>query len=486
MKRYAPILVLVVLANVLAIAWLLMRQPALEEGETSIGKVLVADNTREAARYDLSDRGRDLNVVLVSMDALRYDSTGISGNTEGLTPNLDAFAEEAVVFHDAVSAAPWTLPSHMSVWTARWPSVHGVTNKLKLLAQEQMVETSLSPGIQTYPDMLIREGWTAAGFTGGAGVQSRYGFGRDFEIYVDDRYFGGMDYSVPSAMDWLEENRSSRFFMFLHGYDSHGQYELPESVRSSIADYSGTLDGGIEEQARFREQGLDAIENPGDMASLEGALGPEDTDYLKSVYNLKVRQADERLGRFMSYLRSSGLLENTVVAVISDHGDEFMEHGGLDHGATLYEEQLHVVMAVRFPGYARTHDIQETVRTVDLFPTLFDAMGLPPITGVDGVSLLPLLRGEKLELTAFAETDYRLYVHHRMLRQGDYKLILDLLDGGRELYNLSADPQEQNDLSSTDPRRTYEMEQALRRWMERTRTNPQDYLGVRQKPIDIF
>ena len=202
MKRTAPLIVLVVLANVLAIAWLLLRQP--EEGSIGSGglsAVLLSDNTMEAARYDLSDR-ENLNVVLVSMDALRYDTTGLGGNAAGLTPNLDAFADEAVVFHNAVTAAPWTLPSHMSVWTARWPSVHGVTNKLKLLAQDQMVETSLSPGIQTYPDVLIQEGFVAGGFTGGAGVQGRYGFGRGFDTYLDDRYFGGTDYSLPVALEW--------------------------------------------------------------------------------------------------------------------------------------------------------------------------------------------------------------------------------------------------------------------------------------------
>ncbi len=486
MKRTAPLFVLVVLANVLVIAWLLLRQPG-EEVDTTGGlsSALLADNTMEAARYDLSDR-ENLNVVLVSMDALRYDATGLGGSSAGLTPNMDAFADEAVVFHNAVTAAPWTLPSHMSVWTARWPSVHGVTNKLKLLAQDQMVETSLSPGIQTYPDVLIQEGFVAGGFTGGAGVQGRYGFGRGFDTYLDDRYFGGTDYSLPAALEWLGNHRGERIFLFLHGYDAHGQFDLAEGARGSLEGYAGSLDGTIDEQARLREQGLDAIENPGDLASLEGVLDAADAAFLRQVYDQKVRQADERLGQFMGQLRSMGLLDNTVVALISDHGDEFMEHGGVDHGATLYEEQLHVVMAIRFPGYARRHDVQEVVRTVDLFPTIFDSMGVAGPTGVDGVSLLPLLRGQKLEVDAFAETDYRLFVHQRMIRQGNHKLILDLLDGGRELYDLSADPGEKKDLSSQDPRRTYEMEQALRRWMEATRTNPQDYLGVKQKPIEIF
>ena len=102
------------------------------------------------------------------------------------------------------------------------------------------------------------------------------------------------------------------------------------------------------------------------------------------------------------------------------------------------------------------------------------------------MSLLPLLRGEPLDIGVFAETDYRLFVHDRMTRDGSYKLILNLLNGKRELYNLSDDPGEQRDISSQDPRRTYEMEQALRTWLEASKTNPQDYLGLEETPITIF
>ncbi|MDG1481343.1 MAG: sulfatase [Myxococcota bacterium] len=489
MNQLKPLIALAILANVVLVGWLLLRQDPASTGTTIEDAVtpLVSTSTFEEARYDLSDRTDELNLIVISLDALRYDRTGFSGNPDGLTRNLDALAEESVVFHDVVTAAPWTLPSHMSMWTARWPSIHGVTNKLKLLSQEQMVETSLSPGIETFPDHLIRAGYTAVGFTGGAGVQGSYGFSRDFETYLDDRYFGGLDYSSPAALEWLAENRDKRFFMFLHGYDSHGQYPLPEGSLSSLGgDYSGELDGGIEENARLREEALAAIEAPGDAPDLTEALADDDIDFIGQVYDRKVRETDERLGNFIAQLKAMGLLDRTVIAVVSDHGDELMEHGAVDHGATLYQEQLHTVMLLRFPGYERRQDIDTPVRTLDLFPTLFDAMGLDGPAGVDGESLLPLMRGQSMELPLFAETDYRLFVHLRMIRSGDHKLILDLQDGGRELYNLKTDPEENNDISSAEPRVTYELEQALRTWMNETRTNPQDYLGVKQKPITIF
>lgn len=490
MRQEVKVLIAAFVAlDVAVVGWLLARKPA--EGPTggldAAMQPLMADATMEQARWDLSDRAGELNIVLVSMDALRYDHTGLSGDTRGLTPNLDAFAQEAVVFHDTVAAASWTLPSHMAVWTGRWPSVHGVTNKLRLLSQDQMVPTQLSPGIETFPDHLIRNGYTAAAFTGGAGVQASYGFGRSFETYQDDRPFAGLDYGIEPALDWLQAHAGERFFMFLHGYDSHGQYPLPESELGALkAGYSGTLDGGIEEQARLRELGLGTIDDPGDQQDLTEVLGADDARFLARVYERKVRDADQRLGTFLNRFRSMGLMDRTIVAVISDHGDEFMEHNGLDHGSTLFEEQTRVVMAVRFPGYARRHDIRTPVRLLDLFPTIFDALGLQGPPGADGRSLLPILRGKPLELPLFSETDYRLFVHHRMARRGPYKLILDLADGEKELYDLTQDPGEQKDISSSNPRVTYEMEQELRGWMDQTRTNPQDYLGIRQKPIEIF
>jgi len=204
------------------------------------------------------------------------------------------------------------------------------------------------------------------------------------------------------------------------------------------------------------------------------------------VYLEKVRAADERVGNFLQFLRQSGLLDRSIVILFSDHGDEFMEHNAVDHGATLYEEQLHVVMMIRFPGFAKRHDVQTPVRTIDIFPTIFDSLQFQNPAGIDGKSLLPLLRGQKQELPIFAETDYRLYRHLRSYRKGDYKLIIDLQDGEKELFNLKDDPHEQKNISSSEPRITYEMEQALRTWLDRSRTNPQDYMGVKQNPIDIF
>ena len=121
MNQLKPLVAFAILANVVLVGWLLLRQDPDSTGTTIEDAVtpLVSTSTFEEARYDLSDRTDELNLIVISLDALRYDRTGFGGNPDGLTRNLDALAEESVVFHDVVTAAPWTLPSHMSMWTAR-------------------------------------------------------------------------------------------------------------------------------------------------------------------------------------------------------------------------------------------------------------------------------------------------------------------------------------------------------------------------------
>jgi arylsulfatase A-like enzyme len=434
--------------------------------------------------FDYAARASELNVIVVSMDALRFDHTGLGGGT--FTPNLDAFQKEAVAFSKATAAAPWTVPSHMAIFTGRWPSHHGVVNKLAPdpAGGKEMVIDRLKDSIPTFPEELTKKGWEAVAFTGGAGISGKFGFDRGFTSYLDDKVFAGMDYSGPPAMAWLSANADHHFLMFFHGYDVHGQHPMTKTVADLAPEYTGPIDGSIEQQGKLREAGLAVIVNPGDAA--KGDISPEDTAILLKVYQQKVREADERLGLFLTRVRELGLMDKSIVVVLADHGDEFMEHGYLDHGATICEHQVHVPMMVRFPGGEGARVVETPVRTIDMFPTVFDALGVDSPAEVDGKSLIPLLRGEAVDLPIYTETDYRLFVHHRARTQDGKKLILDLGDGQKALYDLNADPQEAQDLSESDPRTAYEMEQDVRTWMSGMKSDPNKYLGVQEEYIVIF
>ena len=431
----------------------------------------------------------DFNVVLVSLDAVAAKHVGAYGYPKDTTPTLDALAADSFVFERCVAAGPWTVPSTMSIFTGLWPSVHQVLNKYTVAGPATMVNPRLNPAIPTIPDQLGRNGYRLVAFTGDAGANGRFGYDRGFEVYLDDVKFGGLDHSVPAAQEWLRENAGSKFFMFLHGYDAHGQYDPAEGYRNVFVDekYKGAMKGGKEEQGELRELGLANKFKPGSQGEAVLDLHPSDFEFHAALYDEKIQDADARLAGFLATLDELGLAEKTLVVVTADHGEEFGEHGYLDHGPTLYDELIHVPLVVKIPGYQGAR-ITEQMRNVDILPTVADLLGqdLPFMT--HGTSVLPLMRGEEQKLTAFAETDYRLFTHKRAVIDADgrYKFILTLENGRKELYDLVEDPDEKQNLVETQAKVAYELEQELVAWMLAMNQDPESYRNRKEEMIKEY
>lgn len=452
-------------AFLLMVAWSRRPQPEPVTEAAHVGEPGLGTRTPRTAggSYDLRARADQTSLVIISLDTLRADHTGLGGHTGGLTPNLDAFGARAVVFRDAVTPAPWTLPAHMSLWTGLWPSAHGITNKLRSDGAGGWEDAVLPDDVPTWPEQLFAAGWTGAGFTGGSGVLGGYGYDRGFSSWTDNGPFGGLASSVPGALAWLEAQGDARTLVFLHGYDAHGQAPLPRSRQGELPSDT-SLDPSPATLEDLREAGLKAQA----AGTPRPTLTPGDVLFVKALYSAKVQEADRALGVFLDGLDHLGLSERTLVAVVSDHGEELGEHGGVDHGHSLYQEQLHVVMTLRWPGQDRAQEVFEPVGTLDLFPTIFEALGLSGPANTDGVSLLPLLSGERAERPVFAETDLRGFAHQRMVRLDGYKLVYDLRTEASALYDLARDPGEYHDLSNVESRRAYELEQVLKSWMLET------------------
>ena len=428
------------------------------------------------------------NVVLVSFDAVRADHVGCYGYDRPTTPNLDKLAAESYRFERTVAASSWTVPSTMSIFTGLWPAVHQVLNKYTVAGPQTMVPTRLNPAIPTIPEHLGRKGYELAAFTGDAGAKGSFGFDRGFDVYLDDRKFGGFDYSVPAAQQWLREHSEDRFFMFLHGYDAHGQYDPPDGYRQVFAkDYAGTMKGGRVEQGELREQGLrNKFEGDGrGEAYLE--ISEEDFEFHAALYDEKIQDADARFAEFLTTLEELGLRDKTILVVTSDHGEEFGDHGYLDHGPTLYDELVRVPFVLHLPGEPGGV-ISQQVRILDILPTVADLLGIELPFVLHGVSLLPLLAGQQLALPAFAETDYRLFTHKRALIDAEarYKFVLTLESGRRELYDLREDPAELRDIVEEQPRVAYEMEQELVRWMLSMNQDPASFENRREEMIKEY
>ncbi len=234
----------------------------------------------------------------------------------------------------------------MSIFTGLYPSEHKVVNKFSTFTKDTKTFShlkELSPNVQTIAEVLKANGYVTGGFTGDAGVHSQFGYNQGFDVFTDEVPFGSMENSADHAREWLSKNKDNKFFMFLHGYDSHGQFKVPEGYDGQFLPkgYEGIYKGTTEEQRVLREKGL---------ADGSLNLSEQDVAFWRGWYDSKIRDADDRFARFWIEFERMGVKNKTVVVVVSDHGTEFYEHKRFDHGFSLYDELVHVPMVFVVPG----------------------------------------------------------------------------------------------------------------------------------------
>lgn len=418
---------------------------------------------------------KDCNVIIVAYDALQAKHVSHLGYHRKTTPMLDQFASQGVAFSNTFSVAPWTIPSYMSIFTGMYPSEHKLVNKWAKYSRTEQVIAHLkdfSPNVKTLAQVLKEQGYATGAFTGDSGVSSNYGYDQGFDIYLDDIIFGPVDGYRNEALSWLNENKDNKIFMFLHGYDSHGQFGIPEDYTGEFMDknYKGPYKGTALEQRDLREKGLK-----------EGRiyLEPADVDFWRSWYDSKILDADKRVADFWSQLKKIPLKNNTIVIVIADHGTEFYEHNRFDHGFTLYDELVHVPLVFNVPGIKQGRIIPEQVRSIDITPTIIDLIGVNPgeqyKSQLKGDSLVPFLKGEKAESRdVFLETDFRRYTYKRGIRTTDgWKYIVTLENGNEELYNLKNDPNEKNNVIKENAEKGLELKNKVFEQMRKTGTRPE-------------
>ena len=405
---------------------------------------------------------RPRGVLLVSIDSLRADhlsSYGYRSPTapdEPTSPRIDAeVAASGMSFDQAVSTTSWTLPAHMALLTGQLDELHGVT-----------LPSRLHPSHPLLAEVLAEAGWRTAGFFSGPNLHPWYGFDRGFERYVDcsnapienaalfdledpdslramkdaqrDSHQGITSPEVVEAFAdwWGTVDQGEPFLAFVHLWDVHFDYAAPAEHDVFYPGYAGDLDG-----ANFWR------------LEQQDPRPPDDVARLRSLYDAEIRFTDLHVGRLLELLRASGRLDDTLVIVTSDHGEEFFEHGHFGHNRTLFEEVVRVPLIVRWPGQVQVGRTDEVVSLADVMPTVLDLAGVAAPPGLWGRSFAPLLRGEPLERRpAPMELALRREPGDPLLglRAHDHKVVRGLLAEGAELYDLRADPGEQRPLVQGD------------------------------------
>lgn len=409
------------------------------------------------------------NLIIISLDGLQAKHLHSYGYSLNTTPHLDTFLNQSSLFTNAISPSSWTVPTHMSIFTSMYPSEHKVVNKFSdwnTKTQKGVIANlkQLSPNAMTLAEILKKEGYVTGGFTGDAGVGKQFGFSQGFDTYYDAETFGGLDGSAPKAIDWLKQHKDKAFFLFLHGYDVHGQHQPGNGFdyRYVKQPYTGKYTGSKIEQGRLREEAL---------ANGSLNLSDEDVAFWRAIYDEKINRMDAEFNKFMDQVKKMNILDNTIIIVLSDHGTEFYEHKSIDHGATLYSELVNVLLAVHQPGQLNGKRIDQLVSTLDIIPTALSLLGIknPVPEQTRGVNLVPALSNQSVTHNVFSETDYRLYTFKRSLQTPDgWKFILTLDNGKKELYQLIQDPNEQTNLILINPQKAYELEQILSKHIDET------------------
>jgi hypothetical protein len=403
--------------------------------------VLGCSGERPMGQRDPPPKVARPNVLLISLDTLRPDHLGCYGYSKPTSPNLDRFAQRALVFANCRAQAPWTLPSHMSLFTSMLPATNGVDNINNVLPRE----------IPTLAQLLREEGYRTAALVNNGQMRRHWGFARGFDSWREfevDRPEGNCENLTREALAWLKSKEAaSPFLLFLHYYDTHDPYDAPKPFRERLGT---TLTGAQASKLCWRYR--TPQHNLTDKALLAD---------LVAAYDAEIAWLDHELGKLLD-----AVPPGTLVVIFSDHGEAFEEHGWMLHGATLYEEETRVPLIIRLPeGEAKTGVVKEAVMLMDVAPTILARCGGRLPASFQGTDLSPLWQGKTLpprlipsETKAVLEGRYCLSVEAYPL-----KGIYSLFDGRFELYKL---PDERNDLAGKDRAAAEVLLKPLRAWME--------------------
>jgi arylsulfatase A-like enzyme len=413
---------------------------------------------------------RGPNLLVITLDTTRVDVLSCYGFPLPSTPNLDELAQHSLLFEHAVAPMPQTLPSHSTLFTGLSPRRHGAVENAAVMSAD----------VQTVAELLHERGWETAGFIGALVLEQGTGIEQGFEVW--DQPTGVQHDSqhpverrgaavTDSALYWAgrREDEQRPFLLWVHYYDAHGPYDAPQErlplagVRTLVEERDRRWPGKLQGQGA-------------DMAGLARLWH----DYVNEV-----AEVDAQVGRLLDGLRARGLLENTAILVVGDHGEGLMEHGEKSHGVSVYEELMHVPLLLQPPKPSEGRRVAEPIAMQDVMPTLLQASGLPPLAEAEGRSRWPELTAARPWAVEplFVERPHYLPGGERAQRaeahEAGFGLMAGLLLGDKKyvrfpdesgqvserLYDLAQDPAEMHDAAGELPEDRVRLARLLDDWL---------------------
>ncbi len=402
------------------------------------------------------------SIIIIDIDTLRADHLGCYGYHRPTSPFIDKLATGGTRFAWAFSQAPNTPPSQASILTGLYPSTHGMVHD----------EDKIPKAAVTLAEALGAQGFATAGFHDGGYLRADFGFDQGFDLYEDNRG-KGFESIIPRALEWLRQTEPSQpFLLFLHTYDTHTPYAPDNSYRGLFLDNLEPPTPGFEPTSETMEKIRTSVWTGSKMV-----LPDNDLEYAKGLYDAEIRQVDDWVARLVEGLEEMNLMEKSIIVVISDHGEEFQEHGSVLH-EKLYTTVTRIPFILVAPGLDGGRVIEHIVETVDLMPTLLELVGASIPEGVQGHSLVPILNGSPPPSDiAFGESPF--FGGRRFAAVGGHRLLLTRETGAVELFRFREDPHELVDISTSNPDTVNEMRRRLTEWqtMANATKLPQDADG---------
>lgn len=395
-----------------------------------LGLVLVAGLATGCHR-PIEPRG----VVLIVVDTVRADHLGVYGYERPTSPRLDRAAADGVIFERAESAASWTLPSFGSILTGRIPAHHGAGDRWK--TTDWRKHRKLDSQVPTLAEAFKAAGWKTGALINNPWLKPRFGLGRGFDEYdytkTDNQHSLRASTVFGQALDWIRARGDKPFFLLVHIFDPHMTYDPPASARGRFT-------------GEFGDRYVLPVSAPKELRENVASLSADHRAFITAAYDEELLGVDQAFGDFFDSLKAMKGSRSWLVVLTSDHGEEQFDHGGFEHGHSMYQEVLHVPLIVWGPG-VEPHRISTPVSLVDLDPTLREMVGLPTDPGSDGVSLAVALKGEPAPERRTLLSQGTLYGPERRacLRWPD-TIHFRFPGPGVTAFDLGADPLEQHPL----------------------------------------
>ncbi len=387
------------------------------------------------------------NLLWVLVDTLRADHCSPYGYTRPTTPFLAEFARESILFERAVAPSSWTLPSVASLMTGVNP-----------VAMTAVDGAAVHYRYDMFAEVLQRHGVTTFAASANPLIAGSHGFQDGFETFRHIPWEHGARITTEFER-WLRKAKTYRWFAYLHYIDPHDPYEAPGHAGRAFVDpgYEGVFS---------RKESLNELYNTVNYGLPPAhEISDRDLDFLKASYDQEILYWDRQFEAVVTALERQGILENTIVVVTSDHGEEFKEHGMFKHGHQLFEESLWVPLVIRPVTRAGIGRRSERVELLHLRSTLLNLMGI----ATDGMNIID----DGGSQTAYAFTRYTVEPDDPHTRQdlltawdGKWKLIHDFDKNRTLLFDLLSDPKESNDLSIMKVEQTQTFVADLTRWFD--------------------